>query len=185
MKNKQLYFIIAFIVLLADQLTKLWATAKLMPVSSIEVIENFFRLTYARNRGVAFSLFADSAFEVRWILSAISAAAAVGVLIYLWRTAAEQFRLNMALSLLLAGITGNLIDRVRLGEVVDFLDFHWFARYTWPTFNVADAAICVGAGLLALEMMQEEKTSDRQPVTPASAPPINPVSDQSSVSSSD
>jgi signal peptidase II len=56
---------------------------------------------------------------------------------------------------------GNLIDRVRLGEVVDFLDFHWGSLFTWPTFNVADAAICIGAGLLALELLREEKAAAR------------------------
>jgi signal peptidase II len=166
MKNKQLYFLITIITLIADQVTKLWATARLKPVDSMEVIPNFFRLTYALNRGVAFSLFADSEFEVRWILSAVSALAAIGVLLYLWRTPTSHWRLCGALSLLLAGILGNLIDRVRLGEVVDFLDFHWFDSYTWPTFNIADSAICVGAFLLAVEMLREgkaEKTPDPQP----------------------
>lgn len=183
MKTRQYYLIIAVLVLVADQLTKLWATAKLLPVASLEVIEGLFRLTYARNRGVAFSLFADSEFEVRWILSAVSALAAVAVLVWLWRTAAHQRRLNMALALLLAGITGNLIDRVRLGEVVDFLDFHWFDRFVWPTFNVADAAICVGAALLALEMMKEEKRPELSPQTvPQTAAP---TAEQGSVSSAD
>lgn len=166
MRSKVAYFLVSLVVLVLDQLTKLWATAKLKPVDSMEVIPGLFRFTYALNRGVAFSLFADSEFEVRWILSAISAVAAVAVLVYLWRTAAAQWRLSSALSLLLAGIVGNLIDRVRLGEVVDFLDFHWYDSYTWPTFNIADAAICVGAFLLAMEMMKEgkeEKTPDPQP----------------------
>lgn len=187
MKNKQFYFIIAILILVADQLTKWWATAKLLPVSSMEVVENFFRFTYARNRGVAFSLFADSEFEVRWILSAISLLAATGVLIYLLKTPAFMTRLNTALSLLLAGITGNLIDRVRLGEVVDFVDFHWYEQFTWPTFNVADAAICVGAALLALEMMREETAARRDSAAGASAvsPAINSVSEQSRISSTD
>ncbi|HZS07869.1 MAG TPA: signal peptidase II [Blastocatellia bacterium] len=179
MKNKQFYFIIIVVILVTDQLTKLWATAKLLPVGSMEVIEGLFRLSYARNRGVAFSLFADSQFEVKWVFSAISALAALAVFGYLVRTAAVSVRLNLALALLLAGITGNLIDRVRLGEVVDFLDFHWFERFTWPTFNVADAAICVGAVLLALEMMKEERAASHQ------AQAVSQVSEQSGVSSSE
>jgi signal peptidase II len=162
MNTKLPYFIIAIVVLIADQATKAWATAKLMPIDTMVVIENFFRFTYARNRGVAFSLFADSQFETKWILAGISTAAAVGVLVYLWRSGAHEKRLNYALSFLLAGIVGNLIDRVRLGEVVDFIDFHWYESYTWPTFNIADAAICVGAVLLALEMMREQKVSHAQ-----------------------
>lgn len=180
MRSKNIYFMLAFAVLVADQVSKFWATAKLMPVSSIEVIEGFFRLTYARNRGVAFSLFADSEYEVRWVFALISALAAAAVLVYLLRTAANHTRLNTALALLLSGITGNLIDRVRLGEVVDFLDFHWLDRFVWPTFNIADAAICVGAALLALEMMKEEKAvTQAVPQTPGT------VSEQSSISSSD
>jgi signal peptidase II len=162
MKNKTPYFILAIVVLIADQVTKAWATAKLQFVDTMEIIPNFFRFTYARNRGVAFSLFADSEFETKWILAAISTVAAIGVGYYLYQSAANQKRLNYALSFLLAGIVGNLIDRVRLGEVVDFIDFHWYEKYTWPTFNIADAAICVGAVLLALEMMREGKVSEAQ-----------------------
>ncbi len=159
MQTKVKYFVLALIVLIIDQVSKAWATDKLLPVDSLEVIPNFFRFTYARNRGVAFSLFADSKYEIKWVLAAISLLAAIGVAYYLIRLAANNSRLNISLSLLLAGIVGNLIDRVRLGEVVDFIDFHWYEKYTWPTFNIADAAICVGAALLALEMLFEEKTS--------------------------
>ena len=158
MQTKVKYFMLALIVLIADQVSKAWATDKLLPVDTIEVIPNFFRFTYARNRGVAFSLFADSKYEIKWVLAAISFLAAIGVAYYLIRLATNNLRLNISLSLLLAGIVGNLIDRVRLGEVVDFIDFHWYEKYTWPTFNIADAAICVGAALLALEMLFEEKT---------------------------
>ncbi len=156
MKHKFSYFFVAIVILILDQASKAWATAKLQFVDTIEVIPNFFRFTYARNRGVAFSLFADSKFEMKWILASISALAAVGVGYYLYRTANNR-RLSLALSLLLAGIVGNLIDRVRLGEVVDFIDWHWYEKYTFPTFNIADSAICVGAALLALDMLREEK----------------------------
>ena len=164
MQNRVVYFIIALIVLILDQASKAWATAKLQFVDTIEVIPNFFRFTYARNRGVAFSLFADSKFEMKWILAGISTLAAIGVGIYLWRTVNNR-RLSFALSLLLSGIVGNLIDRVRLGEVVDFIDWHWYEKYTFPTFNIADSAICVGAALLALDMLREEKFSTQSQTT--------------------
>jgi signal peptidase II len=169
MKSKFIYLIIAIAVLAADQVSKAWATAWLEPHGSLQVIEGFFRLSYARNRGVAFSLFADSEFNMRWLLAAISAAAAVAVIVYLGRTVASNAWLNTALAFLLAGITGNLVDRVRLGEVVDFLDFHLGEHFTWPTFNIADAAICLGALLLALELMKEEKAAGlkAQTSTPA------------------
>lgn len=159
MRTKSVYLLGAAIVLVADQLTKAWATASLKPVVYIEVIPEFFRLSYATNRGVAFSLFADSQFDIRWILSAISFVAALFVLSYFRRAPADKPWLNVSLALLLAGIVGNLIDRVRLGEVVDFIELHWRDLYSWPTFNIADSAICIGAILLALEMLREEKAA--------------------------
>jgi len=163
MRTKLPYLFISVIVLVADQVTKAWATASLKPVIYIEVIPGFFRLSYATNRGVAFSLFADSEFDIRWILSAVSLAAAIFVLAYFKRAPADKPWLNVSLTLLLAGIIGNMIDRVRLGEVVDFIELHWRDLYSWPTFNIADSAICVGAVLLALEMLREEKAARARP----------------------
>jgi signal peptidase II len=170
MKRKLSYVIISVIVLAADQLTKAWATASLKPVIFIEVIPDFFRLSYATNRGVAFSLLADSQFDLRWVLAAISLAAALFVVSYFRRAPAGLARLNVALALLLAGIIGNLIDRVRLGEVVDFIELHWRDLYSWPTFNLADSAICVGAVLLALEMLREERAARAPASVPTPAP---------------
>jgi signal peptidase II len=157
--KKSSYLILSAAILVLDQGTKAWATASLKPVGVIEIIPGLFRLTYAVNSGVAFSLLADSHSGVRWLLAAISAGAAAVVGLHLLRAPSLRTRMNTALALLLAGITGNLIDRVRLGEVVDFLDFHWLERWTWPTFNFADAAICCGAVLLALELLREEQGS--------------------------
>src|SRR5215510_13556942 len=166
MRSKLVYLSVTIVVLAADQWTKHWAMISLKPVVLIDVIEGFFRLTYATNRGVAFSMFAESEMNVRLIFATISTIAALFVLIYMLRTPAAKLRMNMALSLLLAGIIGNLIDRVRLGEVIDFLDFHLGESYTWPTFNIADAAICFGAVLLALEMLREERVSKLNPSSP-------------------
>ncbi len=179
MRDKSGYLLITVLVLIADQWTKHWAMTSLKPVAIIEVIPEFFRLTYATNRGVAFSMFADSELNVRLIFAVISAIAALFVIIYLARTPADRLRMNTALSLLLAGIIGNFIDRVRFGEVIDFLDFHLGERYTWPTFNVADAAICLGAALLAIEMLREERAAGLKSSTE------NPAPEESGVSSSE
>jgi signal peptidase II len=170
MRTKWTYLFGAAIVLIADQLTKAWATALLKPVVYIEVIPGFFRLSYATNRGVAFSLFADSQFDIRWILAAVSLIAALFVLSYFMRAPADKMWLNVSLALLMAGIVGNMIDRVRLGEVVDFIELHWRDLYSWPTFNIADSAICVGAVLLALEMLREEKAAKSRSAISAPAP---------------
>ena|SRR5689334_8809810 len=172
MKNKISYFLLAAGVLAADQLTKAWAVAKLKPVVLTEVIPGYFRLVYATNRGVAFSLFADGEFDARWIFAAISIVAALFVSGYLFRTSPTKVRLNTALALLLAGIVGNLIDRVRLGEVIDFLGFHIHDKYSWPIFNLADSAICIGAVLLALEMLFEERPVNNEPEGP------NPIAEE-------
>ena len=82
--------------------------------------------------------------------------AAVGIFWYMGRLQVQQRLLQFALSLIFAGALGNLIDRIRLGEVIDFLDFHWFSHH-WPAFNVADSAITVGVGLLLVELWREER----------------------------
>lgn len=155
------YLLLSVVILLLDQGTKAWALARLRPVAMIEVIPDFFRLTFATNRGVAFSLFADGPEGTRYILSAIALLAAGMVSYQQWRTPVGYQRMQWSFSLLLAGILGNLIDRIRFGEVIDFLDFHLAERYAWPTFNVADAVICVGAGLLAIELLREERRGRR------------------------
>lgn len=157
MRGKLGYLALALGLFVADQATKAWATAKLRPVMLIELIPGYARLNYATNRGVAFSMFADSALNVRWIFAGVSVLAACAVMGYLLRTPVALRRLNVALTLLLAGIVGNLVDRVRLGEVVDFIELHWRDAYAWPTFNVADSAICVGAVLLAIDMIWETR----------------------------
>jgi signal peptidase II len=159
MRNKSYYLILTAVVLVADQLTKAWATLSLKPIIFKDIIPGFFRLSYATNRGVAFSIFADSQLDIRWVLSGVSLIAALFVFSYFRRAPADKPWLNVSLSLLMAGIVGNLIDRVRLGEVVDFIELHWHDLYSWPTFNIADSAICVGAVLLALEMLREETAS--------------------------
>jgi len=165
MKGKLSFLIVAVVVLLADQATKAWATAALKPVGSIEIIPGFFRLSYALNRGVAFSLFSESPFDLRWVLAGISAIAAILVFAYLLRAENPKAISGLSLALLLSGIAGNLLDRVRIGEVVDFLDFHLGSTFTWPTFNVADSAICIGAVLLAIHLMREERAERARSAT--------------------
>jgi signal peptidase II len=182
MRNKSIYLLISAVVLIADQVTKAWATASLKPIVYKDVIPGFFRLSYATNRGVAFSFFADSRFDIRWALSAVSLVAALFVLGYFWRAPADKPWLNGSLALLIAGIVGNMIDRVRLGEVVDFIELHWRDVYSWPTFNIADSAICVGAVLLALEMLREESAARAR----SSGPGIStPATEETGVSSSE
>lgn len=170
MSTKSVYLLGAAIVFIADQWTKLWATASLKPIGYMDVVDGFFRWNYATNRGFAFSMCANCPSQSRWILSAVSLIAALFVLGYFRRAPAGKPWLNTSLALLMAGIVGNMVDRVRLGEVVDFIEFHWEGlrlpgswMQGWPIFNIADSAICVGALLLAREMLREEKAARTSP----------------------
>jgi signal peptidase II len=143
-------------VFLLDQATKAWAIRKLRFGGDIEIISGFLNFSYATNTGVAFSLFENNGDAGRWALSALAFLAATLVLYFFWRTPRSDDRILGALALLLAGILGNVIDRIRLGFVVDFIDVQ-FGSWHYPTFNIADIAICTGAGLLILDMFLSKK----------------------------
>lgn len=151
------YLLMAGAVFMIDQTTKAWAIRRLRFGGDWTVIQNFLNFSYAQNPGVAFSFLDDHGDAGRWGLSAVAIVAAVLVLFYFWRVPRTHDRLLGALALLLAGILGNVTDRLRLGFVIDFIDVQ-FGSWHYPTFNVADIAICVGAGLLILDMFLTKKT---------------------------
>ncbi|CAN5365393.1 signal peptidase II [soil metagenome] len=146
------YLAIAGGVFMIDQTTKAWATRSLRFGGDRSVIDGLLSFAYAQNPGVAFSMFDDQGDSGRWGLSVVALVAATLVLYFFWRTPRTDDRIMGALALLLAGIIGNVTDRIRLGFVVDFIDVQ-FGSWHYPTFNVADAAICVGAGLLVIDML--------------------------------
>ncbi len=159
--KKDFYWKIAYLlmaggVFLIDQTTKAWAIRKLRFGGDVSVIPNFLNFAYAQNTGVAFSFLDDHGDAGRWGLSAVASIAAILVLYYFWRVPRTHDRILGALALLLAGILGNVTDRLRLGFVIDFIDVQ-FDNWHYPTFNVADAAICVGAGLLIIDMFFSKK----------------------------
>jgi signal peptidase II len=161
------YLVATASLFLLDQASKAWAIRRLRFNTDIEIIPGFFNFAYAQNTGVAFSMFAENGDTGRWALSALAFLAATLVLYFFWRTPRSDDRILGALALLLAGILGNVIDRVRLGYVVDFIDFQ-FGNWHYPTFNIADIAICTGAGLLILDMFltrnddKEAKVKDKE-----------------------
>lgn len=145
---------IASLSLLADQLTKWLVSSSMQLHQSIELVENFFHLTYVRNPGAAFGILAEHSLRRPFFIG-ISLVATVGILWYAKQTKGQTLT-HLALGLILSGALGNLIDRIRFGEVVDFLDFHWY-QHRWPAFNIADSAICVGVALLLLVSWREER----------------------------
>ena len=150
---RALSLFLAGVVFLLDQGTKWWVAGTLALGETRTVISGLFNLTHVHNRGAAFGLFAH--FESVWaaaLLIVFSAAAMVLVLVLLWRNHAPRLA-GWGLALILGGAAGNLLDRLRAGRVVDFLDFH-LGPYHWPAFNVADAAIVVGAATLIYQVLQ-------------------------------
>jgi signal peptidase II len=148
---KLAYLAIAGGIYMVDQMTKAWAVRQLRFGDGMSVISGFLNFTYAQNTGIAFSMLDDQGDPGRWGLSIVAMVAGALVLYFFWRTPRSDDRILGALALLMAGIAGNVTDRLRLGFVVDFIDVQ-FGSWHYPTFNVADAAICVGAGLLILDM---------------------------------
>lgn len=155
MKRWQLFSGIVAAGLLADQCTKLWIDRSMKLYDSIGVIENFFHITYLRNRGAAFSFLSDASWRLPFFIT-ISIIATVVILVAFRKLRDDQKLGQISLAMIFSGAIGNLIDRIRLGEVIDFLDAHWY-RHHWPAFNVADSLICVGVFLLAIDMILEEK----------------------------
>lgn len=148
------YLLAAGGLFLTDQMTKAWAVRALRHGRDVTVIPGALDLTYAENTGIAFGQLQSGGDFARWMLAGLACAAVVAVLVYFFRTERTDDRVLGACALLLAGITGNLVDRIRLGHVIDFIILHAGNHY-WPTFNVADAAICTGAALLALDLFME------------------------------
>jgi len=150
------YLAIAGGVFMIDQTTKAWATRRLRFDGDMPVIKNLLNFAYAQNTGVAFSMFDNGGDSGRWGLSIVALVAAVLVMYFIWRTPRTDDRILGSLALLLAGIAGNLTDRMRLGFVVDFIDVQ-FGSWHYPTFNVADSAICIGAVLLIFDLFLSKK----------------------------
>lgn len=138
--------LITALVIIADQLTKYLAVANLQFHIPVYVMPSF-NWFLAHNTGAAFSFLQDAGGWQRWFFIGLAVVVSVVLLVWLRSLKAQQTWERVALALILGGALGNLIDRVHLGYVVDFIQVY-YANYYWPSFNVADSAICVGAGML-------------------------------------
>lgn len=144
---------VAALIIVLDQLSKSWISRHFSYGESLRVTD-FFNLTLHHNAGAAFGFLNDAGGWQRWMFSAIAIVAVVWI-VRLLREHPQQTIFCLALTLVLGGALGNLIDRVAYGYVVDFLDFHW-RSYHFATFNVADATISVGAVLLLLDSFRKK-----------------------------
>jgi len=155
------FYLLALLVLAADQLSKHWVAGLFLPGDSRDLLPGFFSLTYVRNTGGAFGILPAGTLA----LAVAALLAAVAIVVYVSRVKGPlPLLLAVALALPLGGALGNFADRVRLRYVVDFFDVH-IGIHQWPVFNVADSAICVGVTLLAFYFW-------RQPLVPAPSVPL-------------
>jgi signal peptidase II len=149
-----IFFVTLAAVVLLDQFLKAYIGATMHLHESIPIIEGYFNITYVKNPGAAFGFLANSAPEFRsFFLISVTLIAIVLILYFISKSTAKEVFLTFSLSLILGGAVGNLIDRIRFGEVTDFLDFY-ISSYHWPAFNVADSAISLGALVLIVEIFR-------------------------------
>jgi signal peptidase II len=155
------YLLAAFGMYMLDQASKAWAVRSLRFGREVKVIDGLLSFVYAENPGVAFGQFQEGGAFGRWFFVVLAGIAGVAVLYYFFRSARNDDRILGACALLLAGIFGNLTDRVRLGFVIDFI-LVYFRSFHWPVFNVADACISAGALLLVYDMFATGKQERRE-----------------------
>ena len=155
-KKYRVLLIILLWILSVDQWTKYSIQSRLTLHHTVPVVKGFFNLTHVRNPGGAFGILAGDQGGLGASLFLIVSLVAIGIiLLFFFKTKDDEDILYLAFSLVLAGAIGNLIDRFRYGEVIDFLDFHLFS-FHWPAFNIADSVICVGMGLIVLEIFTRD-----------------------------
>ena len=163
-----LYLVAAVGIYLVDQASKAWAVRRLR-LRDVTLISGILDFSYAENPGIAFGQLQEGGAFGRWFFVVLAGAAALAVLFYFFRTPRNDDRMLGACALLLAGIVGNLTDRVRLGFVIDFIQLH-AGQYHWPTFNVADASISFGALLLAYDLIFASKQEKQERLTNEGVP---------------
>jgi len=148
--------IIGGTVLVLDQITKALVNNLMQLYQSVEIVPNFAHLTYLKNTGAAFGFLAGARSPLRILFFVLVSSVAIGCVLYLLKNLRSgRMAPVVSLSLILGGAIGNLIDRLRMGEVIDFIDLHWHHLH-WPAFNVADSAITIGVILLFIQMVRRQ-----------------------------
>ncbi len=146
------WLIVAFLVIVADQATK-WAIVEWVPLYGKVPLNAYVNLTHQQNTGAAFSFLAGASGWQRWFFVVLATGVSAVITVWIWRIRLEgPLILAAGLALVLGGAIGNLIDRIRFGYVTDFIQV-WFGDWAFPSFNVADSAISVGAALLVIDAL--------------------------------
>ncbi|MGA2397378.1 MAG: signal peptidase II [Steroidobacteraceae bacterium] len=149
------WLLLSALVVLADQVSKSYITSHYGEFEFTTVLP-ILDITRMHNVGAAFSFLAGASGWQRWLFISLAVIVSIGIVVWLYRMPRSQGLLACGLSLVLGGAIGNVIDRVRLGAVIDFIHFHWDRAY-FPAFNIADSAITVGAACLILDALLEPK----------------------------
>ena len=153
---KNRYYLVTLLVLAIDYLTKWIVRENLDPRAPVEIIRGFLRFSYWENSGVAFGLFDSVTSDWKpYILAAMAIIAVAIIFLYSVHVPADRKLLHIALAIMSGGILGNFLDRIIRGYVVDFIDFHIFNIFAWPTFNAADSAITIGIALLLIDTVKD------------------------------
>lgn len=157
--GRALWYLLAVLVIVADQLTKHLASAHLVYAEPV-AITRFFDLCLLHNKGAAFSFLSQAGGWQQWLFGAVAVIVSLVLSVWIYRLPATARMQGLALALVLGGALGNLWDRLTLGHVVDFIHLHYLHHY-WPAFNVADSAITLGATLLILDNLFGGERSKR------------------------
>ncbi len=160
--NAVSWLLLSAVVIALDQVSKWWALANLQSYQPVAVIDGVVNWMLAFNAGAAFSFLADSGGWQRWFFTGLAIIVSAVLVIWLARTARRDWRNAVPLAMIVGGAIGNVIDRIRFGHVVDFIDIY-VGQHHWPAFNIADSAICVGAiGLIAFSLFTGKAEATRR-----------------------
>ncbi len=155
------YLWITLLVLVVDQITKYIANHTLELHAAVPVIQGYFNFMLAYNEGAAFSFLSNAGGWQRWFFTGLAGIVSIVLLVWIKRLGENEKTTAWALSLILGGAVGNLIDRVLFGHVIDFIQWH-YQDYYWPAFNIADSAISVGAALLIISALFSRESDKEQ-----------------------
>jgi signal peptidase II len=163
------YLWIAGAIVALDQVAKALVDRYLELHESHTLVEGLARLTHVQNRGAAFGILSDADLPYQSVLFSVVSILALGAIaVYAWKLPVSSRLPQTALALIMGGAVGNLLDRVRLGYVIDYVDIYW-GRHHWPAFNVADSAISIGVALLVLDILRNPQPEAAKPEIPATA----------------
>jgi signal peptidase II len=168
--RRSAYLWIAGVIVALDQVTKALVDDFMTLHESHTIVEGLVRLTYVQNRGAAFGILSEAGLPYQSLMfSVISLLALLAIALYAWRMPVQSRLPQTALAMVMGGAVGNLLDRARLGYVIDYVDMYWGPHH-WPAFNVADSAITVGVALLVIDILRNPEMDESPKAEIAASP---------------